>query len=105
MDTEQLIQRDSAILQKAQGLGANPGFLLVFGVAMAMALAGGISVFASGLWGFVILAALAAGGAVNAFTSIGDKAMIITLVLVSALVGLGTLAITTYIWMGMGAGA
>ncbi len=99
MDTDQLIQRDTQILRQAQGLGANPSFILVFGMAGLMAVIGALCIAALGLWGVAVLVVLAAGAAVSMFTSIGDKAMLITLILVALLDGVATLGVAGTVWL------
>lgn len=103
MENEQLIQRDVEILQKAQSIGANLDFILVFAVAIFMGLVGLLCVVSMGMWGMIVFAVLAAGAAIDFFTGIGDKAMIISLVVVSAFLGVGTLGVAIYVWTGAGA--
>ncbi|GAB4211027.1 MAG: hypothetical protein OHK0013_32310 [Sandaracinaceae bacterium] len=103
MENEQLVQRDIEILQRAQTIGANPDFVLVFGAAAVMAIIGLLCVGISMMWGWIIFGAIIAGGLVDYFTGIGDKAMIISLVLVSALLGIGSLAVAVFVWTGAGA--
>lgn len=104
MENEHLVQRDVQILQRAQSLGANLDFLFVFVVAGLMAVVGAICVFCMGLWGVATFAVLAGAVAVDYFTGIGDKAMIIALVVCSFLLGVATLAVAGFVWVGAGAG-
>ncbi len=105
MENEQLVQRDIEILQRAQSLGANLDFVLLFAVAAFMTVVGAICVIGLGMWGMIFFAVLAAGAAIDYFTGIGDKAMIISLVVGSALVGIGTIAVAVYVWTGAGGAA
>jgi small-conductance mechanosensitive channel len=103
MENEQLVQRDIEILQRAQSIGANLDFILVFVVAAFMAVVGAICVFCMGIWGMATFGVLAAAVALDYFTGIGDKATIITLVITSALLGIATMAVAGSVWMGAGA--
>lgn len=104
MENEQLLQRDIELLQRARGIGANLDFLLLFAIAAAMAVVGVICVLALGMWGMIMFGVLAAATGLDYFTGIGDKATGVLLVVVSALLGLGTIATAAYVWMGAGAG-
>jgi hypothetical protein len=102
MENEQLIQRDIEILKRAQSIGANPDFLLLFAVAGFMALLGVVCIIGMGMWGMILFAALAGAAAIDFFTGIGDKATILSLVVISALFGIGTIAVAVYVWTGAG---
>lgn len=102
MENEQLVQRDIEILRNAQSIGANKDFLVLFAVAAFMAIVGAVCVLGLGMWGMIMFAVLAAGTALDFFTGIGDKAMILTLVVASALIGVGTMAVAIYVWTGAG---
>jgi hypothetical protein len=103
MENEQLVQRDIEILQRAQSIGANPDFLLLFGAATVMALVVLLCVGISMMWGWIIFGVILAAGAVDYFTGIGDKAMILSLIVVSAIFGVATLAVAAFVWTGAGA--
>jgi hypothetical protein len=103
MENEQLIQRDVEILKRAQSIGANPDFILVFAAAAFMAAVGLFSVGISMMWGWIIFGVLIAAGVFDYFTGVGDKAMIITLVVSSALIGVFTMAVAVFVWTGAGA--
>jgi hypothetical protein len=103
MENEQLVQRDIEVLQRAQSIGANPDFLLLFGAAIVMALIVLLSVGVSMMWGWIVFGAILAAGVLDHFTGIGDKAMILALILVSALFGIASLAVAVFVWTGAGA--
>ncbi|MBN8613704.1 MAG: hypothetical protein J0L92_24120 [Deltaproteobacteria bacterium] len=105
MENEQLVQRDIEILQRAQSIGANLDFLLLFAVAGFMALLGVVCIIGMGMWGMILFGALAAAAAIDFFTGIGDKATILSLVVISALFGIGTIAVAVYVWTGAGGAA
>lgn len=102
-NTEHLVQRDIEILQRAQSIGANLDFVLVFAVAGFMAIVGLICIVAMGMWGMIMFGVLAAAGTLDYFTGIGDKAMIISLVVGSAVLGVFTMAVAVFVWTGAGA--
>ena len=103
MENDQLVQRDIEILQRAQSIGANPDFILVFAAAAVMGLIGLLCVGISMMWGWIIFGAIIVGGVVDYFTGIGDKATILSLVVVSALLGVGSIAVAVFVWTGAGA--
>ncbi|MFO0713107.1 MAG: hypothetical protein U0353_24845 [Sandaracinus sp.] len=104
MENEQLVQRDIEILQRAQSLGANLDFILVFAAAAFMGLVGLLCVVSMGMWGMITFGVLVAGVVLDYFTGIGDKAMILSLVVCSLLLGVATLAVAVFVWTGAGAG-
>lgn len=105
MENEQLVQRDIEVLQRAQSLGANLDFILLFVIAAFMAIVGAVCVISLGMWGMICFAVLAGAAALDFFTGIGDKATILSLVVISALVGVGTIAVAVYVWTGAGGAA
>lgn len=105
MENEQLVQRDIEILQRAQSLGANLDFLVLFSVAALMAVMVVVCIIGMGMWGMILFAVLAGATAIDYFTGIGDKAMSILLVIISAVFGVLTLAVAVYVWTGAGGAA
>ncbi len=103
MENEQLLQRDIEILQRAQSIGANRDFIGLFIVAAAAAGVGLFCVGISMMWGWIIFGLLVAGGLIDHFTGIGDKAMIIGLIVGSALCAVLVMAVAVFVWTGAGA--
>jgi len=102
-NTEHLVQRDVEILQRAQSIGANLDFILVFAVAGFMGLVTLLCIVGMGMWGMIMFGVLAAAATIDHFTGIGDKAMIISLVVGSAFLGVATMAVAVFVWTGAGA--
>ncbi|MCS6858590.1 MAG: hypothetical protein NZM37_12810 [Sandaracinaceae bacterium] len=102
MDSEQLLQRDIAILEKARSLGSNPDAIFLFFVVGVAALVGMICVLAMGVWGVAMLAAIASAVVADRFLKFGDRFLVIGVALLSLLVGLGSLAVAIFVWTGKG---
>lgn len=104
MENESLVQRDIEILKRAQTIGANPDFVLMFAACVFFLLVGFLCIGISSVPGWVLFGVIVAGVAADYFTGIGDKATLITLVIATLLLGLATLAVAGTVITGTGAG-
>lgn len=115
MENESLVQRDAQLLQQAQGIGQNLSFILVFATAAFFAVLGLITVIASmlnydehgafegvAISGVVMVVILAVFNAFDYLTNIGDKVALISWSVICLLIGLMTMAVSVYVWMGVG---
>jgi len=120
MENESLVQRDAQLLQQAMGIGQNLSFILVFATAAFFAVLGVITVIAScldynieaphnfegvSISGVVMLVVLAIFNAFDYLTKIGDKVALISWSVVCLLIGIFTMAVCVYVWMGLGGAA
>lgn len=104
MDNEHLLQRDIEILQRARSIGKNMSALMMFGVALMVAVLGLISVGISGMWGWVTFGAIIVYVVADSFLKLGEKAAMVGIALISGVLGLLTLAVVAYVFTQPAAG-
>lgn len=96
-------ERDVAALQRAQSIGGQPSFLLLFGVCL---LVGGTGVFTLiltalvGIWGFVTFGAIAALVAVSVVTKQGDNIMMGVASVLALISGVTSIIVLTTVMTG-----
>jgi len=120
MENESLVQRDAQLLQQAMGIGQNLSFILVFATAAFFAVIGVITVIASlldynidaphnyegiSMAGVAMVLILVVFNAIDYLTKIGDKIALISWSIFCLFVGVMTLGVCGYVWMGLGGGA
>jgi hypothetical protein len=88
---------EAAIL-KGKGIVSNPEFILTFFLAASMGIAAMGTIGISGMWGWILVGITALLAAISVFTGMGQKFFVILLALTSFLVGLGVIAILSYLW-------
>ena len=103
------------------GIGQNLSFILVFATAAFFAVIGVITVIASclsydytvtphtfsgvSISGIIMVVLLAVFNAFDYLTKIGDKVALISWSVVCLLIGIFTMAVCVYVWMGLGGAA
>ncbi|MBW2462276.1 MAG: hypothetical protein JRH11_11575 [Deltaproteobacteria bacterium] len=102
MEDAGLIARDVALLQKAQGIGAQPSYLIIFALAAIMSVCAIVGVLAGGIVGIVIFVVIAIIGAIARFTPVGDNLIIAVVVIASLIVGVTAVAGAGYSLTGGG---
>lgn len=87
------LERDAAALRRAQSLGANPSFVLDFGVAFLFLIVGLLTLVAAGLVGWIMAGTIILGTVVVVMTPFGEHIPL----LVCAISGivLGIIAVLT----------
>jgi len=81
------LDRDSAVLKRAQSLGANPSYILDFTVSAAFVVIGILTLVCAGLVGWGVFAAIVVGTALVTMTPFGENLPIGICVLASIAVG------------------
>lgn len=102
MEDAGLIARDVALLQKAQGIGAQKSYIVIFALAAVMIIAATVGILAGGVVGIAIFIVIAAIMAIAKFTPVGDNLIIGVVVIAALVVGVTAIAGAGYSLTGGG---
>jgi hypothetical protein len=81
------LERDAAALRRAQSLGANPTFVLDFGVSFLFLIVGLLTLVAAGLVGWIVAASIVIGTAVVVMTPFGQHIPLLICALMGIVIG------------------
>ena len=81
------LDRDSAVLKRAQSIGANPSFILDFTISALFVVVGLLTLVCAGVVGWGVFAAIVVGTALVTLTPFGENLPIGICVLASIAVG------------------
>jgi hypothetical protein len=98
------LARDSELLRRAQGLGMNLDFLLIFAVCVIILITGLLTVVVSMPWSLAVFAGIAAFALIGFFTGAADNIMMGTVALIGGVSGLVTIGVAVMVALGMHAG-
>jgi hypothetical protein len=81
------LDRDSAVLKRAQSIGANPSFILDFAVSIGFIVIGLLTLVCAGMVGWGVFAAIVVGTALVTLTPFGENLPIGICVVLSIAIG------------------
>src|SRR5690606_35090340 len=99
-DLDGRFQRDAALLAQARTLSQNKSFLLLFFICFLVAATGLLVVAVSGMWGWITVAVLGAGGGLGVFTGKMDELMTLGIAAIGGLTGILSIIVTGYVLFG-----